>query len=282
MSLYFLPHWRCNLASLADLKGTCSSSLSSLHISCATHLRHEPALNDVRKATRDKLSFSKRGRHSLQKQTTLKASPCIGLRSKVWQVAVLQGWRRFQKLPPCLTEPVADGSKTDPELAKPEPISKAGGTSLPTYLRREKNVQQLWDGSENKWEKHPCRPPTVKEGEDVLQPPEQRFPCSLGGRPRWGSCAPTAHGDNHVRTEIHIQPVRAHAPGRSCSPWKGAQAEAGFLTGTMAAGHPRWSRLFLTDRTSWRRLMLTQYMKDCLPWEDPILEQENRTGRNQW
>jgi len=43
---------------------------------------------------------------------------------------------RYQKLPPCLREPVPDSSKTDLLLAKAEPISKGGSASLITYLTR--------------------------------------------------------------------------------------------------------------------------------------------------
>jgi len=44
--------------------------------------------------------------------------------------------RSCQKLPPCLIEPMPDGSKTDPLLAKAEPISDGGHTSVIMYLRR--------------------------------------------------------------------------------------------------------------------------------------------------
>ena len=47
--------------------------------------------------------------------------------------------RRCQKLPLCPTEPMSAGSKTDPLLAKAEPISDGGSTSVITYLRREKS-----------------------------------------------------------------------------------------------------------------------------------------------
>ncbi|KAK4815591.1 hypothetical protein QYF61_004806 [Mycteria americana] len=47
--------------------------------------------------------------------------------------------RRCQKLHPCWTEPDPAGSKTDPPLAKAEPISNSGSTSVITYLRMGKN-----------------------------------------------------------------------------------------------------------------------------------------------
>lgn len=188
MSLYFLPHWRCNLTSLTDLKGTCSSSLSSPHISFDIHLRHEPILNDVRKATGDKkLSFSKRGRHSLHKLSTLKASPYIGLGSKIWLVVGLQGWRRFQKFTPCLTEPLPDGSKMDLEPAKPEPMTKAGGTSLPTCLRRGKNCSSPERGVRVNERNTPADPPH-SEGGGGGSPEEWRSEAELGkgGRGKGG------------------------------------------------------------------------------------------------
>lgn len=41
-------------------------------------------------------------------------------------------------LPPCQTEPVPDGLKMDPLLAKAELISDDGGTPVMTYLRNGK------------------------------------------------------------------------------------------------------------------------------------------------
>ena len=48
--------------------------------------------------------------------------------------------RRCQKLPPCLIEPMPASSKTDPLLAKAEPISNSGSASGITYLRKGKEV----------------------------------------------------------------------------------------------------------------------------------------------
>jgi len=50
--------------------------------------------------------------------------------------------RRHQELPPCCTETVSAGFKTDPPLAKGEPLSNAGRTSVITYLRKGKNTAQ--------------------------------------------------------------------------------------------------------------------------------------------
>jgi len=41
--------------------------------------------------------------------------------------------RSYWKLLPCLIEPVPAGSRMDPLLAKAEPISNSGSTSMKTY-----------------------------------------------------------------------------------------------------------------------------------------------------
>jgi len=77
-----------------------------------------------------------------------------------------------------LTEPMPAGSRTDPLLAKAEPISDSGSTSVITYLRRQKpqhnSIFAAREGSENS-----ADPKVSAEGgQEVLQVPEQRFPCS--------------------------------------------------------------------------------------------------------
>ena len=52
--------------------------------------------------------------------------------------------RSCKNIPPCLTEPVPAGSKTDPLLAKAQPINDGGSTSVITYLRKGK---KLWKNS---------------------------------------------------------------------------------------------------------------------------------------
>jgi len=48
--------------------------------------------------------------------------------------------RSCQSLPPCPTELMLAGSKTDPLLAKAEPISDSGRASMVTSLRRGKKT----------------------------------------------------------------------------------------------------------------------------------------------
>jgi len=69
----------------------------------------------------------------------------LGLRGKVLVVGgatKVATVRSCQKLPPCLTEPMPAGSKTDPPLAKAKPFSNGRAYGI-TYLRR--------------WKKNCCR-----------------------------------------------------------------------------------------------------------------------------
>jgi len=56
-----------------------------------------------------------------------------------WAIGVASV-RSCEKLPPCLTEPVPAGSKTDPPLAKAKPISDGGSASVVTDLRRGRKI----------------------------------------------------------------------------------------------------------------------------------------------
>lgn len=88
-----------------------------------------------------------------------------------------------QNLFSCQMKPVPVGSKIDPLLAKAESISNVACASVITYLRRYKNCCSGAAGREE-WEY--VRETTVqtpkrvkKKGDEVLQVPEQRIPCSL-------------------------------------------------------------------------------------------------------
>jgi len=76
---------------------------------------------------------------------------------------------------------VPHGPQIDLLLAKAEPISNSGSTSMTTYLRRGKKPAQCQLQQERG--KRMCEttqqaPRSVREGEEVLQVPEQRFPYS--------------------------------------------------------------------------------------------------------
>ena len=109
---------------------------------------------------------------------------------------------KCQKLPPCQTEPIPAGSKTDPLLAKAEPFSDSGSSSLITYLTRGKNCCTTAAGREeweNVRETVVQTPRSVKKcGEEVLQVPEQRIPCSPWWRPSWCRLSPAAHQQSHA------------------------------------------------------------------------------------
>jgi len=70
----------------------------------------------------------------------------------------------------------------DPLLAKAKPICGAGGASVKTYLRKGKKhcaaaVREVTEMREKQLCKH--QRSVKKEGEEVLQAPDRRFPCSL-------------------------------------------------------------------------------------------------------
>ena len=82
-----------------------------------------------------------------------------------------------------MIEPMSATSKTDLLLAKAKPISDGGSASVITYLRRGKYCCATAVGRQ---EGEDVRGTTLqtprsvkKEGEEVLQVLEQRFPCSL-------------------------------------------------------------------------------------------------------
>jgi len=129
--------------------------------------------------------------------------------------------RRQQEPLPCQTEPDSASSQTDLPLAKAVPISDIGSTSAITYLRKsEKNpVHQLRGG--RKYEKQSPVDAKVSEkrGDEVLQVPKSRLPCSPWRRPWWCRLFPCSPWRTPQRS-MWI------CPEESCSPWK-AHAGAG-------------------------------------------------------
>ena len=213
--------------------------------------------------------------------------------------------RRHQKLPPCQTEPVSAISKTDPLLAKVEPTSGVGHTSVVTYLRKGKNccTAAVWEKSEKNVRETALRIPESmkKEGEGVLQAPEQRFPCSPWWRPWWGRLSPCSSQRSTVEQILTCSPWRTPCwsrrmcSGGSLSPWRacvgvGSYQELKPLERSprrsrfsgRSCGVPRWSSPLLTDCTPCRGSMLKQFLKDCGPWEGPMLEQRKTVRKEEW
>lgn len=74
----------------------------------------------------------------------------------------------------------------DPLLAKAEPLSNGGSTSVMIYLRRGKEqlCNSSWETGVRIQERNNSADTQISEGgQDVLQVLEQRFPCSLCCRP---------------------------------------------------------------------------------------------------
>jgi len=97
--------------------------------------------------------------------------------------------RSCQKRPLCLMEPMPAGCKADPPLAEAEPISDGGSTSGVTNSRRGKKLLHNSNFSQERGvrlcERNNSADPKVNAegGEEVLQVPEHRFPCSPWSRP---------------------------------------------------------------------------------------------------
>ena len=102
---------------------------------------------------------------------------------------------RCQKLPLCPTEPMPAGCETDLPLNK-LPISNGGSASGIAYLRREKKPAVRREECEYVRERTRQAPRSgKKEGEEVLQAPEQRdSPAARGEDHGEAGCPPAAHG----------------------------------------------------------------------------------------
>lgn len=102
-----------------------------------------------------------------------------------------------------------------------------------------------------------------KEGEEVFQVPEQRFPCSLWRRLWWCRLSPAVHGRSKWGRHSTDYP--------HCSPWRrtcGSRLLVGTADLTVCSGrtspsgiHPCWS-------SSWTaasgRPNSVQFVKDCV------------------
>jgi len=71
----------------------------------------------------------------------------MGLHGKVLvaeEAIVMASVTSYQKLPPCLRDPMPAGSKMDSPLAEAKPTSDGGNASVITYLRRgRKNCSEM-------------------------------------------------------------------------------------------------------------------------------------------
>lgn len=85
--------------------------------------------------------------------------------------------RSFWKLPsrPVKTIPVS--SKTDPPLAKAELISEGGSASDNTLKKRKKLLHNSCQREELQYTRETALQTVQKEGQEVLQVPEKKFPC---------------------------------------------------------------------------------------------------------
>jgi len=125
-------------------------------------------------------------------------------------------------------EPVPAGSKTDPLLAKAEPISNGGITSGITHLRREKNLHRsiftAGERSEN------CADTKVSEEGGGGGPPGTRAYILLQPMVKTmvRQVVPLQPMEVHSGAEIHLHPVEDPMPEQADAP-KGACDPVGSL-----------------------------------------------------
>lgn len=74
-----------------------------------------------------------------------------------------------------------------------------------------------------------------------------------------------------------LQPWQA--PGKSHGLWEGAQAGANSLQALQPVSDPGWAAL--NGCTLWKGPMLKIFVKDCLPWVGPTLEQRKSIKRKE-
>ncbi|GAB0184744.1 hypothetical protein GRJ2_000939700 [Grus japonensis] len=192
-------------------------------------------------------------------------------------------------------------SKTDPLLAKAEPISNGGSASGITELRREKkNLGATFLQPERgvrRCERNNSADTKVSaEGGGGRAPGTgAEIPLQPVEKTMVRQAVPLQPMKDDGRADIHLQPVEdptleqvdaqrrlwphgkptlEQAPDRTCGlVERGAHAGAGLLAGLVTSwGTPRWSSLLLKIRTLWNGPTLEQFMKNCNPWEGLTLE----------
>ena len=162
---------------------------------------------------------------------------------------------------------------------KPSALSFVGSTSVIRNLRKSKKcctgvVREEWEHMSQTALQTPRS--ENKEGEVMLQAPQQRFLCSPWRRPWWfrlsycaacgGPCA-GAGGDALREAEAHGEPTQEQAPRRGGGPWRGPCRSrfSGRVCGlrkTHAGGISSW-RTALHGKDQCRR----RFVQDSILWE---------------
>ena len=143
--------------------------------------------------------------------------------------------RSCQKFSPCLIKPVpASSKKMDRLLAKAEPISDGGSSSVTTYLRREKKKPSItaFSARERRWcERNSSAHTQVREGGGGGAPGTRaEIPLQLMEKTLVRQAVPQQSMKVHSEADIHLQPMEDPTlePEEDCDP----------------VGSPRWSRLW--------------------------------------
>lgn len=133
-------------------------------------------------------------------------------------------------------------------LAKAEPIRDTGNVSGITYFKMGEKCCTAASGSEeweNMRETSLQTPKTLeKQREEVLQVPEQRFPCSLWYRPWWARLFPWIPED-HSGSDTHLEPTASPileqmGVPQSCSPWTSHTGAGSWQELQSVEKRPHW------------------------------------------
>ena len=215
---------------------------------------------------------------------------------------------RAQQLPHVRAEPAPAASKGTRRW--PEPSQQANkwcclhlSESIFKKGKRTATPQQLGEcGMRSS--------PAAPKGSGGAPGTQQQFPCGLWRGPWWSRLSPCSpwvpHGaDLHAaacggspggaggcglqEAAAHGEPPQKQAPGRSCSPWRGAHAGAGGLGGAAAHGGPvleqfaPGGRMDAVVRSRVGAVLeeLLPVGSPCrlssgIPWEGPHVEQGQR------
>ena len=188
-------------------------------------------------------------------------------------------WEAARNFPHVWQSQCQSASKTDPQLAKAEPISNSGSAS---GLRRGKPTvqQQLRETSETIWEKQLCRHQGQwrRSRRRWSRHQSRHSPAARDEDHGEAGCLPAVHGGSQWNRDPSAAHGRPHAraggrPKKTVMPWE-ACAAAGSCQDLRTGGErsprcsrfagsacdpmrdPRWSSLFLKDCTPWAGLTL--------------------------
>lgn len=171
---------------------------------------------------------------------------------------------------PCQTETVPISPKTDPLLAKSEPISDAGGAFVKIYSRNcEKNtMQKLWV---RKCERNSIAHTKVR-GEDSTRTEILLRPMEKTTVKPVVFLQPISPS---VRAISTLRPMQDTTPTQVDVPWSKLQPIEIPCCSELLTEAATRKQEHMQERVFWQKLAhgSSLFLKDCTPWKGPMLEQ---------